>query len=113
MVARNLVIDAQRRGRRRRCLPLDERILSIAASATSESECPCAQAERHLEMERLIAALQELTDAQQQVIWLRFVEGYSSAETAALLGKQENSIKALQHRALGSLRRRLEREGII
>ncbi len=110
VVARNLAIDAQRRGRRQRCLPLQA---LVTARETSDSGYPPAQAERRLEMERLAAAVQELTNPQRQVIWLRFVEGYSSAETAALLGKEENSVKALQHRALGSLRRQLEREGVL
>jgi len=53
-------------------------------------------------------ALQKLTAEQQHVISLRFGGAFSLAETAELMGKNINAIKALQHRALGALRRYLE-----
>jgi RNA polymerase sigma-70 factor (ECF subfamily) len=56
-------------------------------------------------------ALRTLTDEQQQVIVLRFVEGHSVEKTAELLGKTEGAIKAMQHRALQALGRALERQG--
>ena len=57
------------------------------------------------------AALRTLTDEQQQVIILRFVEGRSIEETADLLGKTEGAIKTMQHRALQSLARALQQQG--
>lgn len=56
-------------------------------------------------------AIAQLTDDQQQVVILRFIEGYKIEEAAAIMGKQPNAIKALQHRALRSLASRLERAG--
>ncbi len=56
-------------------------------------------------------ALGTLTDDQQQVIMLRFVEGYSLEKTAELMDKTTGAIKALQHRALQSLSRALNRQG--
>jgi len=50
-------------------------------------------------------ALVQLTEEQQHVIALRFGQGLSLAETAALLDKSVGAIKALQHRALASLAR--------
>ena len=35
----------------------------------------------------------------------RFIEGFSLAETAEAMGKNENAIKALEFRALKSVRR--------
>ncbi|MDX1994584.1 MAG: sigma-70 family RNA polymerase sigma factor [bacterium] len=57
-------------------------------------------------------AIAELTGDQQQVIILRFIEGYRLEEVADMLGKNANAIKALQHRALRSLGQRLERAGL-
>lgn len=57
-------------------------------------------------------AITGLTDEQQQVIVLRFVEGCSLEDTAQVMGKNANAIKALQHRALRSLAGRLERAGL-
>jgi RNA polymerase sigma-70 factor (ECF subfamily) len=59
----------------------------------------------------LRAAITELTDDQQQVIILRFIEGQRVETVAELLGKQPNAIKALQHRALRTLANRLRRAG--
>lgn len=56
-------------------------------------------------------AIAGLTADQQQVVILRFIEGYKIEEVAVILGKQPNAIKALQHRALRSLAGRLERAG--
>ena len=54
------------------------------------------------------AGLKTLTDEQQNVIVLRFGNGYSLENTAKLMGKNVNAIKALQFRALASLRKKFE-----
>ena len=56
-------------------------------------------------------AIAELTEDQQQVIILRFIEGHRTDKVAEIMGKNANAIKALQHRALRSLATRLERAG--
>jgi RNA polymerase sigma-70 factor (ECF subfamily) len=53
------------------------------------------------------SALSRLTDEQQHVLALRFGGGFSLEETAGLMGKNANAIKALQFRALAALRRAL------
>jgi RNA polymerase sigma-70 factor, ECF subfamily len=58
----------------------------------------------------LQAAIERLTDAQKLVITLRFGNHYSLEETARLMGKDPNSIKALQFRAVTTLRRILGSE---
>ncbi len=52
-------------------------------------------------------AYAQLTPEQQDVIALRFGQGYSLEETAAYMKKNVNAIKALQFRALASLQRNL------
>jgi RNA polymerase sigma-70 factor (ECF subfamily) len=59
----------------------------------------------------LRTAIAELTDEQQQVVILRFIEGHRIEKVAQIMGKNGNAIKALQHRALRSLASRLERAG--
>jgi RNA polymerase sigma-70 factor (ECF subfamily) len=56
-------------------------------------------------------AIAGLTDEQQQVVILRFIEGHRIETVAEMMGKNANAIKALQHRALRSLAGRLERSG--
>ncbi|MCS7040231.1 MAG: sigma-70 family RNA polymerase sigma factor [Anaerolineae bacterium] len=64
--------------------------------------------DRLLQRHDLLAAMNRLSDDQRQVLYYRFVADLTSAQTAAVMGKQEGAIKALQHRALNSLRRLLE-----
>jgi len=49
-------------------------------------------------------ALAKLTPLQQEVIVLRFVEGYSTHEIADLVGKREGTVRGIQFRALEALR---------
>ncbi len=58
-------------------------------------------------------ALKVLTAEQQQVIQLRFVEGYSLQKTAESLGKTVGAVKVLQHRGLESLSRVLNKRGVV
>lgn len=53
-------------------------------------------------------AIQELTPEQQHVLALRFSQEMSIEETAGVMGKTITAIKALQFRAITSLRRVLE-----
>ncbi len=59
----------------------------------------------------LLEAVRRLGPEQQECIALRFLQGLSVAETAAVMGKNEGAIKALQYRAVRSLGRLLP-EGI-
>ncbi|MFN3491034.1 MAG: RNA polymerase sigma factor [Anaerolineales bacterium] len=52
-------------------------------------------------------ALLKLTAEQQHVLSLRFGQGYSLEETAYLMNKNVNAIKALQFRALAALQREI------
>lgn len=59
-------------------------------------------------------AIRRLTLEQQQVITLKFFVGMSNLEIAAILGRSEGAVKALQHRALHRLQAILahERPGV-
>ena len=50
------------------------------------------------------------TDEQALVISLRFLEGYSFGEIAEMMDKTEGAVKALQHRAVATLRQLLVHE---
>jgi RNA polymerase sigma-70 factor (ECF subfamily) len=103
-IARNLIIDHQRRGGRFK--PLEE-----AHESALISDNPIELAERQLSWAELCEALSELTDDQRQVIILKFIENLENQEVADIIGKSEGSVKSLQHRALRSLRRVLEKRG--
>ncbi len=98
-IARNLMIDEMRKRRRQTTLEanhlqqLDDPQPSIAA-----------QVERKLESEQVLERLEALSEEQRQVILLRFIEQYSIAETARIMGKSEGAVKVLQYRAMQNLR---------
>jgi RNA polymerase sigma-70 factor (ECF subfamily) len=60
-----------------------------------------------LDYEELNRTLDDLTDEQRQVIRMRFMADMSVQEVAKKLGRTEGSVKALQHRGIQSLARRL------
>lgn len=59
---------------------------------------------QELEREKVRKALLQLTQEQQKVIALKFLEGWAYPEIASLLGKTVEATRALQHRALAALR---------
>jgi RNA polymerase sigma-70 factor, ECF subfamily len=46
----------------------------------------------------------DLTNDQRHVIILRFLEGFSLKETAAIMGKEVGNVKVIQNRAIATLR---------
>ena len=103
-IARNLVIDYQRRAGRIGWQPLPDQVVA------EEHSNPAAQAETQTLQECLMRALDYLTEDQRQVIIMKFIERRTNQEIGDLLEKPEGAIKSLQHRALASLRRALEKE---
>jgi RNA polymerase sigma-70 factor, ECF subfamily len=57
----------------------------------------------------MLELIEDLSPEQQQVLTLKFVFNFANAEAATILGKTEGAIKSLQHRALVSLQKQLER----
>lgn len=49
-----------------------------------------------------------LTRDQRHVIFLRFLEGFSLRETAAIIGKDVNHVKVIQNRGMAALRKALD-----
>jgi RNA polymerase sigma-70 factor (ECF subfamily) len=67
---------------------------------------PDAQLTRSLRGEWVVAAMSELSEAQQEVLGLRFVAGLSFAETAEVCGRSLHAVRKLQYRGLALLRGR-------
>lgn len=98
--ASNAVNDHHRRHYRRPVEALSDSMADAGASVHSQVDMR--------EQNRLVQnALAQLTDEQQHVLALRFGQGYSLEETALILKKNANAVKALQFRALASLQRQI------
>jgi RNA polymerase sigma-70 factor (ECF subfamily) len=98
--AAHIVTDQLRRAYRRPTTALPEDLADRAATPVDEFE----SRERSRDFRRAYA---RLTDEQQHVLALRFGEGFSLEETAAVLKKKINAVKALQFRALAALQRNI------
>jgi RNA polymerase sigma-70 factor (ECF subfamily) len=79
-IAHNVVVDHLRKITKYKTISIDK------VEIRSEDD-PQKTAEINIEMERVMAAMQQLTDEQQEVIRLHFLAGLSSLEVSALLKK--------------------------
>ena len=96
-IARNEVVSHVRR----------QKIRSGNAPLTETIQDPSPDHVEQIALQFTIAtvrqATEKLPEAQRQVITLRFGAGLSVAETAKALGKTENNVKVLQHKAIAKL----------
>jgi len=107
-IAHNLVVDHYRQRGRASYTSIDE-----APQIPDARRDPYQTAATKLENDALLKAINQLTSEQAQVISLRFLEGYSIAEVASIMGKTEGAIKALQFRGMAALRRNLGKQGFL
>lgn len=94
------IIDFRRRGRHRAHIGLSE--TPIEGDPNPEEKL-----EDHQENETLRRALSTLSDEQQHILILRFIERKSHQEVAAVIGKSVSAVKSIQHRALSGLAKQL------
>jgi RNA polymerase sigma-70 factor (ECF subfamily) len=100
-IARYRIIDYYRRTRTARAVSMDAALPDLRHEG---SETLVMQ---RLDHRHLHAQISLLTDDQKMVVQLRFFEGYSLEDTAAIMGKNASAIKSLQRRALQQLARRV------
>ena len=99
-IAHNQVVDYLRKVAKRTTDSLEGKV------AMSSSN-PQLEVERKLAIEQVLLATQQLTEAQREVISLRFTSELPIAEVAKVMGKSEGAVKALQHSAIVALRKAL------
>jgi RNA polymerase sigma-70 factor (ECF subfamily) len=104
-LAHNAHIDHVRSQKPSTSLNNDDRPIEVPSPA-AESDLA-----RRLDAEVLARALAQLTVEQQQVIVMKFMDGCDNEQIAQAMDKREGAIRALQMRALMSLRRVLESQG--
>lgn len=106
-IARNLVADYFKSGRYRFEVTTGDVLDGNDKADTSLYVNPEATVLEHITNLTLLDAVQRLNAEQRQCLVLRFLQGYSVAETAQIMGKNEGAIKALQYRATRTLGRLL------
>jgi RNA polymerase sigma-70 factor (ECF subfamily) len=101
-IAHNWIADQYRKA------PISPGKLSEYISDDSAS--PENEFRQRNQQKRLRAALKQLTPDQQQIIVLKFIEGWENEEISHAAGKPVGAIKSLQHRALARLKCLLDHE---
>ena len=98
-IGRNLVLDHFKSGRARL------EVLGVEPTPGANDRVLDAEDEAlaRVSQQDLYNAISQLGTEQQEVIYWRFLQGYSVAETAAAMGKTDGAIKALQYRAVKAL----------
>ena len=97
-IARNLATDHFKAGRTRLEMTTDD-----MGQHDDATEGPESAVLASLANEALLTALTELPDEQRDCLIMRFLQGMSIAETAAVLGRSDGAIKQLQLRGVRNL----------
>jgi RNA polymerase sigma-70 factor (ECF subfamily) len=71
---------------------------------------PSQLVERRQDLETLLDAMSQLNEDQRMFILLKFGDEFSTDEIALIMGRNERAVRSLQHRALASLGRFLNKE---
>src|SRR3954471_573935 len=103
-IAHNLAMDHFRANRRWQ--PEED----VPEPIGSEEPSAEAGALQNIGRQSMLAMIEELSPEQQQVLTLKFVFNFGNGEVATILGKTEGAVKSLQHRALVSLQKQLEKK---
>ncbi|MBM3138931.1 MAG: sigma-70 family RNA polymerase sigma factor [Chloroflexi bacterium] len=102
-IAHNLLVNWYRdRGRRPPTVDLD-----AAADVPADTPGPESSLERNELIQRVRAAVSTLAEDRQQLIALKYVDGLPNAEIGRIMRRTEGAVKALHHRTLRELQRRL------
>ena len=102
-IAHNLAMDHFRASKR---WQPEEEVPEPEADESTSAEAGALDA---IGRKSMLELIEDLSHEQQQVLTLKFVFNFSNGEVATILDKTEGAIKSLQHRALASLHKQLEK----
>lgn len=106
-IARNIILDHYKSSQYQRERLAGE-VSDWADPDTRTPERVAVDREAARELHAALApAVASLTADQRQCVRLRFVDELSQADIAQIMGRAEPAVKALQHRAIATLRKRL------
>jgi len=99
-IAHNLIVDYLRKTKKYKVLPIE------TMEIIDESD-PVDTAEINIEIGRVKAAMQNLTEDQREVVRLRFFGGLTSQEVSQILNKSDGAVREMQRASLEKLRQLL------
>ncbi|MFV0523879.1 MAG: RNA polymerase sigma factor [Acidimicrobiales bacterium] len=105
-IAHRRLVDEQRRSIRNPHDLTDPQLMQQRPPSNNVTELKAIEVD-----EDLITAFSRLTDAQREVLALRFVADVSLQDVAAIIGRPVPAVKSLQSRGLAALRREMQPDG--
>jgi RNA polymerase sigma factor (sigma-70 family) len=105
MIARNRLVDERRKASRTPIELVGDRAIEESAGTGHAED----DAMRRIADARVMAALNGLTTDQRDVLFLRLFARLTVEEVARVIGKKPGAVKALQSRALATIRREMSR----
>lgn len=94
-IAHNLVIDHYRDSKHK---------VEFSEAIPDESQNVEEKVFQESESKNLLKAIKQLSEEQREIITMKFIEGMSNREICKIINKSENAVRALQYRALKTLR---------
>lgn len=110
-IAANRVIDYYRTAKKHLSLTDILEGGTVPVELVSSAHHTLQNALHHqFEMQTIMNAMQQLTEDQQTILIMRYVEDLSPSEIAHTLGKTSGSVRLIQHRALKQLKSIMEQK---
>ena len=100
-IARNAVIDRSRRQGARQQVSFED---ALAHPNADQVVNPDSALLAGSDASVVRVAMQQLTPLQQEILVLRYVEGYDTKTISKLVGKRDGTIRGIEFRALSALR---------
>lgn len=104
-IARNVIANERRAGRRRPTTSLDAAL--GAGLALADPRDHAAHADARADAIEALRAVERLPDDRRRAVLLRFVDEMTTAEIAGVLGRSEGAVRVLIHRGLAAVAREL------
>jgi|TARA_Y100000031_G_C8024332_1_gene294096 RNA polymerase sigma-70 factor (ECF subfamily) len=108
-IAMNRMRDEMRR-RKRHAVPMENEMIGVFSKGVSDD---LNDEEGVKVIERLRAAVRQLSSSDQDIIYMRHSAGMSYKQIADVLGEPLGTVLARQHRALGKLRSIMDCDGYL
>lgn len=102
-IARNNVIDHYRKGGDQ----VD--IEDVSPEDLGITDSLVAEVEIKIKWDEILGAIKGLSDVEQDVLMMRFIEDMPHKEVAEAVDKSESAVKVIQHRALKKLKKTLSK----
>src|SRR5258706_8585596 len=100
-IARNAVIDRSRRAKARTHVSFEDALAHPMGDRTVDPDVGLLAGS---DAKVVRAAMQQLTPLHQEILVLRYVEGYDTKTISKLVGKRDGTIRGIEFRALAALR---------